>query len=81
MCSEPSRVSQYCEGVYYLDRGRDYLVVMPLAGFVVPTVPDDHETVVVNGVRYLWYNGVYYQRHPQGYLVVEPPPGSGPHDR
>ncbi|NCO92973.1 MAG: hypothetical protein GW911_15965 [Armatimonadetes bacterium] len=57
------------------------MVVMPLAGFVVPTVPDDHETVVVNGVRYLWYNGVYYQRHPQGYLVVEPPPGSGPHDR
>jgi hypothetical protein len=40
---------------------------------VVYTIPDGGHQVVIDGVLYYVYNGIYYARGPQGYQVVQPP--------
>jgi hypothetical protein len=67
----------YDRGVFYRRRVFDYVVVRPPIGTVVREVPADCERVVINGVTYLNYDGVYYKSGPAGYTVVSLPIANG----
>jgi hypothetical protein len=47
-----------------------------LAGAIVGSLPIGYQTVVVNGAPYNYYDGVYYQPGPSGYVEVYPPVGA-----
>ncbi|MDB6122160.1 MAG: hypothetical protein JWQ71_1153 [Pedosphaera sp.] len=47
-----------------------------LAGAFVGSLPLGYETIVVNGAPYNYYDGVYYQQGPSGYMEVYPPVGA-----
>jgi hypothetical protein len=67
----------YDRGVFYRRRIFDYVVVLPPIGTVVREVPADCERVVINGVTYLNYDGIYYKSGPAGYTVVSLPIDNG----
>jgi len=60
----------YGRGKYYRQRWRDYVVVPAPAGVVVPSLPAGHRTIVVDGVTYHEYDGVYYKGGLAGYTMV-----------
>lgn len=39
---------------------------------VIHQLPHTHVTVNHSGVRFFYSNGVFYRRHPRGYIVVRP---------
>jgi hypothetical protein len=47
-----------------------------LPGVVVGSLPVGFQTIVVNGAPYNYYDGVYYQPGPSGYVEVYPPVGA-----
>jgi hypothetical protein len=49
------------------------IFIAPPIGVVVSDIPFGYSTVVVGGVTYYYYNGVYYQACPPGYIVVPAP--------
>ncbi len=64
----------YNSGLFYWPHETQYIVVPPPSGIVVYALPSQYNKVVVDGVVYYTYNGVYYSRVSQGYQVVQPPP-------
>ena len=39
-------------------------------GATVPNLPEGHRTIVIDGITYHEYDGVYYRGGPAGYTVV-----------
>jgi len=46
----------------------------PPRGLCVPHLPLGFETVMIAGITYFVFAGIYYQRAASGYVVVDPPP-------
>lgn len=67
----------YGGGFWYrgFEPGR-FVVVAPPFGIVVPMLPPFYTTLAIGGALYYFANNTYYQQVPQGYAVVEPPPGN-----
>jgi hypothetical protein len=63
----------YDSGLFYRPYQREYIVVPPLSGAVVYQIPAQYNQVVIDGVVYYTYNGVYYTRVAQGFQVIQPP--------
>ncbi len=42
-------------------------------GYIVRTLPQDHQVEVYRGTRYYRHGGLYYRPHSRGYVVVERP--------
>jgi len=69
------------EGYYYRgDRcyrhgwfGFDVVVAALTIGAIIDSLPPRHTTVIVGGVPYHYYDGVYYRPYPGGYVVVPAP--------
>jgi hypothetical protein len=55
--------SQYffCDGLFYTYANDEYTVVEPPVGAEVTTLPDNAQSIVINGQQYYECNGVYYQ--------------------
>jgi hypothetical protein len=49
--------------------------VRPPRGFFLAALPIGFAALVLGGITYYTYEGVYYQPAPGGYMVVDPPPG------
>jgi hypothetical protein len=49
-----------------------YFVGGVILGTILASIPSRREVVYVNNSPYYYYNGVYYQQIPQGYVVVNP---------
>ena len=64
----------YNHGRFYRPGPRGYIRVGPPIGAIVAALPINFATLVVGGFTYYSYLGVYYQRVPSGYVVVETPP-------
>jgi hypothetical protein len=47
----------------------------PARGVMVKRIPRDHHIVVHSGVRYQFYNGIWYRPHRGSFVVVAPPLG------
>lgn len=62
-------------GVWYRPVGPSFVVVRPPVGIIVPVLPIGYSTVVVAGAPYYYANDVYYVQRPEGYAVVDAPPG------
>ena len=60
----------YCRGRYYKHGSRGYRVVPAPAGAIVPALPEEHRTIVIDGITYHAYDGVYYRGGPAGYTIV-----------
>lgn len=45
----------------------------PIPGMPVDRLPLGVETVIVAGLTYYMLNGIFYQRHDDGYVVVDAP--------
>lgn len=57
-------------GNYYLREGARYLVVRPLAGIRVTSLPRGYTTVRINGNLRYRYNDVLYRRSGNYFIVV-----------
>ncbi|MDD5136136.1 MAG: hypothetical protein PHX20_01970 [Candidatus Omnitrophica bacterium] len=70
-----SKKHYYCGGRWYKHGwlGFDVAVAALTAGAIVEALPPRHSSVVVRGVPYYYYDGVYYRPCSQGYVVVLPP--------
>ena len=51
----------YSEGLFYEYENDVYTVVEPPVGAEVTSLPDNAQSIVINGVQYYEANGVYYQ--------------------
>jgi hypothetical protein len=51
----------YSVGLYYQYLNDQYTVVEPPVGAAINTLPDNAQSIVINGVQYYELNGVYYQ--------------------
>lgn len=51
----------YSDGFYYQQQNNTYTVVDPPIGAEVKTLPDNAQSIVINGVQYYELNGVYYR--------------------
>ena len=61
----------YHRGVYFKRHPRrGYVVITAPMGAVVPQLPIGHRTIIIDGVAYHEYDGVYYKGGPTGYTVV-----------
>ena len=70
----------YRRGRYYRHISRSYVLVPAPVGAVVPALPEAHRTIVIDGITYHEYDGVYYKGGPAGYTVVpvaQATPGPG----
>ncbi len=65
----------FFNGVWYRPVGRQFLVVSPPVGLVVPVLPPFITTFWVRGLPYYYANEVYYTQGPVGYVIAEPPKG------
>ena len=63
----------YWDGAYYTKRDKEYVVVAPPIGAVVPTVPQGCEPLLIEGKTYYSCDDVSYLATPQGYQIVEEP--------
>lgn len=52
--------------------------VAPSKGLRVPHLPPGVETVLIAGITYFVFAGIYYQKSGSGYVVVEAPPPPKP---
>jgi hypothetical protein len=67
----------YHRGSFYRKRFIHYVVVPAPVGAVVQEIPAGYRSIVINGVNYLNYDGVYYKSGPTGYTVVSLPIDNG----
>ena len=51
----------YSDGLYYQYQDNQYSVVEPPVGAAINNLPDNSQSIVINGVQYYELNGVYYQ--------------------
>lgn len=51
----------YSDGLYYQYLDNQYQVVEPPVGAAINTLPDNAQSIVINGIQYYELNGVYYQ--------------------
>lgn len=51
----------YSDGFYYQQQNNNYTVVEPPIGAEVKTLPDNAQSITINGVQYYEANGVYYR--------------------
>ncbi len=51
----------YSDGLFYQYDDSQYTVVEPPVGAEVTTLPDNAQSIMINGVQYYEVNGVYYQ--------------------
>lgn len=63
-------------GVWFRPVGREFVVVTPPFGVVVPALPPGCVTLWLGGSTYYYANGVYYANAvgTPGYVVAAPPP-------
>jgi hypothetical protein len=67
----------YDQGIYWLARGAEYVVVIPSPGVVVKTLPAEGVRVIPTKGGTLFYHfGVFYQSKDGAYEVVKPPAGT-----
>ena len=63
----------YQDGVFYINQGGQYTTIIPPAGALVTSLPDDYETIVMNGVEYYMVDNTVYRTmlfNSQPYLEV-----------
>ena len=60
----------YCRGRYYKHRAHGYVAIPAPVGAVIPRLPEGHRTIVIDGITYHEYDGVYYKGGLAGYTVV-----------
>ena len=65
----------YCRGVFYQKTVMEqkYVIVPPPVGAIVSDIPVGYELMLINGMIYYEYQGVYYKRVLEGYGVIFPP--------
>ena len=63
----------YNDGVFYQQEGDQLVIIPPVLGAVVDSIPTDYQIVMADGTHYLFTKGVFYQRVDEGFEVVEPP--------
>lgn len=65
----------YRDGRFYRPGwfGFDFVVVAPPIGAVIKVLPPRRNIIIVRGVRYYYYDNIYYTDCPGGYIVVTPP--------
>ncbi|MBQ7750115.1 MAG: hypothetical protein IJR77_02700 [Bacteroidales bacterium] len=51
----------YQDGVFYLYQNGQYTTIIPPAGALVTSLPDDYETIVMNGVEYYMVDNTVYR--------------------
>lgn len=59
----------YRSGWFWFDAGVAALAI----GAIASSLPPRHETVVVGGVPYYYYESTYFRPCPSGYVAVPPP--------
>ena len=63
----------YQDGVFYLYQNGNYTTIIPPAGALVTSLPDDYETIVMNGTEYYLVDNTVYRTmlfNSQPYLEV-----------
>jgi len=50
----------FCDGLFYTYGGDEYTVVEPPVGAEVTSLPENAQSIVINGLQYYECNGVYY---------------------
>ncbi len=61
-------------GHYYRWRpGWGYIRVYPPLGLLLLALPVGFATIMIGGMLYYTFGGIYYQQTPTGYVVVDPP--------
>ena len=63
----------YQDGVFYIEQNGQYTVIIPPAGALVTSLPEDYETIVMNGVEYYLVDNTVYRTmlfESQPYLEV-----------
>jgi hypothetical protein len=68
----------YYEGRYYRCNHDEYILVPPPHGIRVSFIPEGVLTIMVQGIPYFYYGGVYYRENTvyREYEVVAPPMGA-----
>jgi len=65
----------YGDGFFYRYTPRGYILVAPPVGAIVPILPEEHTTVLVQKTPYYVYEDTYYVTAPSGgYVVTAAPP-------
>jgi Family of unknown function (DUF6515) len=66
---------RYHDGRFYRPGflGFEVAVAVPPIGAIVTAVPDGYTTVIVGGLPYYYYGGVYFRPYQYGYIVVQAP--------
>ncbi len=60
----------YNNGVYYSSIGREFEVVRPRVGMIVPSLPMSHSVMIRNGAKHYIHNGIIYSpMHRNGTVV------------
>lgn len=67
----------YHRGVYYIKKSGSFVVVHPAIGLRIRALPTGYSRIVVAGIPYFYYYGVYYRpvASTGEYTVVKPPVG------
>jgi hypothetical protein len=65
----------YSHGSFYkmVERIQKYILVPAPIGAVVFKIPKGYQLMVIDGVSYYQYGGVFYKRVLDGYRVIYPP--------
>lgn len=53
-----------------------HVVIRPRIGVIFSTLPIGYRTVWIADREFYYFNGIYYQSVPSGYIVVNPPPAA-----
>ncbi len=53
---------------------RRHVVIRPGVGVIFSTLPIGYRSFWIADAEYYYFNGIYYQSVPSGYVVVKPPP-------
>lgn len=61
------------EGIFYHRDPKGFRVVRPPRGIVVDYLPIGFETLIIAGITYFLFAGIYYQKTDSGYVVVDTP--------
>jgi len=69
---------RFSHGLFYLPGPGGFAKVKPPRGLIVGQLPIGFETLVVAGITYFVFAGIYYQQASGGYVVVDPPPEHPP---
>lgn len=59
---------------HYAGSSSGYSTYQP--GYSITSLPSGYRTETISGRNYYYYNGAYYQRNSNGYVVTEAPRGS-----